>query len=211
MGLGARIKKCRDVKGMSQAALAEVMGLKNASIIGNWELGNSRPDADKICKLCDALGVSADYLLGRIPEDNVIAGDANELTRRYLAMDSRGQAVVRAIVDMEYEHCNRETDMTDVEVETENCQRYQMDEKYIARKHPKYYEMVQEVDQLKELRKARGASMEGILYFVWSTKPTSRICLADIMAVFYGVRVPSPEFARLIRSYLENNYNVTVF
>lgn len=211
MGMGARIKQWREVKGMSQAGLAECMGLKNASIVGNWELGNSRPDADKICKLCDTLGVSADYLLGRIPEDTVVANDAKELTRRYLALDSRGQAVVKSVVDLEYEHCNKDAAMADLEAETENCKRYQMPDKYISRNHPQYHAMVHEVDQLKELRKARGASMEGILYFAWSTKPTSRICLADIMAVFYSVRVPSPEFARLIRAYLEDNYNVDVF
>lgn len=211
MGLGARIKKCREVKGMSQAGLAECMGQKNASIIGNWELGNSRPDADKLCKLCDVLGVSADYLLGRIPEDTTIAGEANELTRRYLAMDGRGQAVVKAIVDLEYEHCNKGAAMADLEAEAENGERYQMTEKFITRSHPQYHEMVQEVDRIKELRKARGASMEGILYFAWSARPTSRICLADIIAVFHRVRVPSPEFGRLIRAYLEDRYNVDVF
>ncbi|EHQ04625.1 helix-turn-helix domain-containing protein [Leptonema illini] len=59
---GERLQRRRIEKGMSQGDLARAIGI-HQNQIGRYERGDSQPTADKIKKLCDALGVSKDYLL----------------------------------------------------------------------------------------------------------------------------------------------------
>ena len=49
---------------MTQQELAEALGESSGRVIYHWEKGSGRPDCDKIAKLCDLLGVSADELIG---------------------------------------------------------------------------------------------------------------------------------------------------
>ena len=61
--LGRRIKLARENAGLMQSELAAKIGVKSAGVISNWETDKSKPDADKIVALCNALGVSCSYLL----------------------------------------------------------------------------------------------------------------------------------------------------
>lgn len=63
-----RLKKTRDARGLSQADLAKKTGLQPAAV-SHFETGNRSPSFDNLRKLSDALGVSVDYLLGRIDEE----------------------------------------------------------------------------------------------------------------------------------------------
>lgn len=49
---------------MSQSAIADLVGVSQHAI-SRWELGKSEPRVAEIAKLCDAYGVSADYMIGR--------------------------------------------------------------------------------------------------------------------------------------------------
>ena len=49
---------------LSQTALAELVGVSQHAV-SRWEMGKSEPRAAEMSRLCDAYGVSADYLLGR--------------------------------------------------------------------------------------------------------------------------------------------------
>ena len=60
MSLGARIKELRTLSALSQAQLAEKIGV-NTSAVSLWE---NEPKASYIARLALALDVSADYLLG---------------------------------------------------------------------------------------------------------------------------------------------------
>ena len=62
--IGDRIRELRDLRNMTQQQLADGMGESSGRVIYNWEKGISRPDSDKIVKLCSVLRVSADELLG---------------------------------------------------------------------------------------------------------------------------------------------------
>ena len=84
MTLGERIRKSREEKGYMQSQLAEMVGVKSASIISNWEKDINKPDAEKLIKLCRVLDVSAAYMLdyyGR-PSEN-LSPEALALARRY--------------------------------------------------------------------------------------------------------------------------------
>ena len=63
MKIARRITEARNLSNMEQKELARRMGIKQQRL-SNWESGLNRPSADNIFEMSDALGVSADYLLG---------------------------------------------------------------------------------------------------------------------------------------------------
>lgn len=61
--LGERIHYYRTQKGLDKASLARIVGVSDVSI-GYWESGHiSEVGHRKLCRLCQALGVSLDSLL----------------------------------------------------------------------------------------------------------------------------------------------------
>lgn len=68
MSLGENIRNARIKKGLSQKELADLISNEEMTFgntaISNWEKGTSKPDADTLCSLCEALDVDANYLLG---------------------------------------------------------------------------------------------------------------------------------------------------
>ncbi|SDJ69224.1 helix-turn-helix domain-containing protein [Alkalibacterium thalassium] len=68
MNIGHRLANLREKKGLSQAALAERLGMSQSSI-AMWETNKRRVPDDALIKLADYYNVSTDYLLGRdVPE-----------------------------------------------------------------------------------------------------------------------------------------------
>ncbi len=63
LNFGQKIKKLRTDAGLSQAMLAEHIGVSVQSI-SNWECNNTMPDISQIVPLSSILCVSTDYLLG---------------------------------------------------------------------------------------------------------------------------------------------------
>lgn len=62
--IGEIIKDLRLKRGMTQAALAEKVGLKNQSTIAKWEKNENFPNGREVIKLTEIFNVTADYLLG---------------------------------------------------------------------------------------------------------------------------------------------------
>lgn len=63
MTLQENIREIRKAKGMTQEALAEVMGVSTASV-SKWETGQSAPEIPMLAALADYFEVSVDTLLG---------------------------------------------------------------------------------------------------------------------------------------------------
>lgn len=63
MEFGERLSNIRKEKKMSQQELAKKVGI-HANVLGRYERGEARPFVEMGVKLAQALGVSADYLLG---------------------------------------------------------------------------------------------------------------------------------------------------
>ena len=59
-----RIKELRMARGMTQKDLAKLLSCAPTAV-SKYELEQLGIDAETICKLCDILGCTADYLLGR--------------------------------------------------------------------------------------------------------------------------------------------------
>lgn len=78
-GIGARIRKYREDRGLSQLELAEKIGISNGRL-SNWEQGINRPDADVIAMICTALNVSASELL----DVHLSADELNDKERKVI-------------------------------------------------------------------------------------------------------------------------------
>src|SRR5579863_8883259 len=63
--VGARIKRARLKKDLSQGALAELVG-KTQTTISYWEGGHRSPDLDDIVSLADVLDVDVAYFFDRV-------------------------------------------------------------------------------------------------------------------------------------------------
>ena len=100
--IGEQIKKYRNIKGMTQQEIADALGESSGRVIYNWEKGIGRPDCDKLARLCDLLGVSADELIGcKSMAQRPTATEWNTL-QKYRALDEHGKEVVDYMIDSEY-------------------------------------------------------------------------------------------------------------
>jgi len=62
--LGLRLAKLREERGWSQEQLREKTRIERRETITQWENGTRKIKAEHILLLCEAFGISADYLLG---------------------------------------------------------------------------------------------------------------------------------------------------
>ena len=60
--IGKFISSCRKEAGLTQAALAEKLGITDRAV-SKWETGKSLPDASIMIELCNLLGISVNELL----------------------------------------------------------------------------------------------------------------------------------------------------
>ena len=97
-----QINKFLYIKGMTQQDIADALGESSGRVIYNWEKGIGRPDCDKLARLCDLLGVSADELIGcKSMADRPTATEWNSI-QKYRALDEHGKEVVDYLIDSEY-------------------------------------------------------------------------------------------------------------
>jgi transcriptional regulator with XRE-family HTH domain len=100
--IGEQIKKYRNIKGMTQQDIADALGESSGRVIYNWEKGIGRPDCDKLAKLCDLLGVSADELIGCKSMAQRPTATEWMTLQKYRALDEHGKEVVDYLIDSEY-------------------------------------------------------------------------------------------------------------
>lgn len=112
--LGTRIKTARERKKILQSELAEMIDVKSAGVISNWEKDLSKPDANKIVRLCKALNVSASYLLDYFGDDNFeIMPHEIELIKKYRNLDDKGRKLVDDVLERENENVETINDIAD--------------------------------------------------------------------------------------------------
>jgi HTH-type transcriptional regulator, competence development regulator len=86
--LAKRLRLARKEKKMTQEELAKIVSTKKTTI-SNYETGYSTPSNEMLSDLADALGVTSDYLLGRVDSpqgfkvdySKAIKPDTNELIK----------------------------------------------------------------------------------------------------------------------------------
>jgi transcriptional regulator with XRE-family HTH domain len=63
MEFSERLQQCRKAAGVTQAELAEYVGVLQKDV-SRWEKGIYKPNINYLVKICTRLNVSADVLLG---------------------------------------------------------------------------------------------------------------------------------------------------
>lgn len=103
--LGDRIKRARHERQMSQSELAGLLGV-GRSVISNWEHNVNQPLGDKLIHLCQALDLSAAYVLDYYGgETSALAGEDEETLHKLHKLDSLGQHIVSMVLNLEYKRC----------------------------------------------------------------------------------------------------------
>ena len=98
-----RLKEWRLKRGMSQEELARTADVPTASV-SHFETGHRFPNAETLRRLADALGVSADYLLGRVKDpigEDLEAADPEiaVLFRRFQGMSKGAREQVKQLFE----------------------------------------------------------------------------------------------------------------
>ena len=75
---GAQLHAAREAKGLSQAQMADKLGLAQQSYAA-WERRNVALRSDQLQQLAEILGVGVDQLLGRTPKPARAAGPVGKL------------------------------------------------------------------------------------------------------------------------------------
>lgn len=95
--IGNRIAKYRKAKGLTQEALANLMGVSSQAV-SKWETDASCPDISALPQLCKILGISTDELLtGKTDEVKMVPPSErkslDELTFRVKILSAQGDKV----------------------------------------------------------------------------------------------------------------------
>lgn len=95
--IGNRIAKYRKAKGLTQEALANLMGVSSQAV-SKWETDASCPDISALPQLCKILGVSTDELLtGKTDDVKMVPPSErkslDELTFRVKILSAQGDKV----------------------------------------------------------------------------------------------------------------------
>lgn len=88
---GELIKKRREKLNLTQAELAEIMGLKETSSISAWERGTAKLNTDKLFTLAQALKVDVGYFFGEVGEK--CSEDEKDLLMTYRKMCKRDRII----------------------------------------------------------------------------------------------------------------------
>ena len=89
---GERIRIARENKGLLQSELAASVGVKSSAVISNWEQNINKPDAEKMIKLCQILGVSPAWLLDYYGAEDINAIE-HDLLFGFRELNDEGQRI----------------------------------------------------------------------------------------------------------------------
>ena len=99
----ARLREWRLTRGMTQEELARKADVPTISV-SHFETGHRFPNAESLRRLADALGVSADYLLGRAKEpigEDLESADPEiaALFRRFQGMSEEAREQIKQLFE----------------------------------------------------------------------------------------------------------------
>lgn len=92
-----RLRQARELRGWSQAELAEKAGLQT-SAVSHFEVGRRSPSFDNLKRLAEALEVSIDFLSGRVAEPTGVGKRAEQFFRDFSKLSSQDQEIIARLV-----------------------------------------------------------------------------------------------------------------
>lgn len=109
---GDRLRNARKAKQLTQKELAAKIKAAHNSI-SNWENNQNMPDPVTIQQLCWALDVQPNYFFSMDPPQNrqqatlsQLSSDELEFIEKFRSLDERGQAVIFAVLEHEFNNAD---------------------------------------------------------------------------------------------------------
>ena len=96
--IGKFIAACRKEKGLTQAALAEKLGITDRAV-SKWETGKSLPDASIMMELCELIGTNVNELL--TGERSAMGEYAKKAEQSLIEMQAKAEKADRNLLRME--------------------------------------------------------------------------------------------------------------
>jgi len=96
---GERLVAARDAAGLSQRDLAEKIGVSQRALSW-WEREHVALKPDQLVALAEALGVTADHLLGRAPEKKRGSGPKGKAQKVFEAVSKLPRHQQKKIIDV---------------------------------------------------------------------------------------------------------------
>ena len=93
-----RLRAARGKRELSQGELADRANFQT-SAVSHFETGTRKPSFDNLRRLADALEVTTDYLLGRVTDDQALAG-ADRLHRHLDRLTTADRDLAENILEM---------------------------------------------------------------------------------------------------------------
>lgn len=93
-----RLRKARELRDLTQAELAKKARLP-VGAISHFEVGSRKPSFENLRRLADALGVTTDFLLGRVDEPRAVGSDLDTLYRHWSKLSSEDQEVASSLLE----------------------------------------------------------------------------------------------------------------
>ena len=113
-----RIKQLRKKKGVSQAELAELIGVKT-NTVSTWERGTRKPDFEALNLLSNYFEVSFEYILGSSDKEearvvptqdeldelalSALADELYDNVKKYCMLSNKSQKMIDALISATYQ------------------------------------------------------------------------------------------------------------
>ena len=113
-----RIKQLRKKKGVSQAELAEQIGVKT-NTVSTWERGTRKPDFEALNLLSNYFEVSFEYILGSSDKEearvvptqdeldelalSALADELYDNVKKYCMLSNKSQKMIDALISAKYQ------------------------------------------------------------------------------------------------------------
>lgn len=96
---GDTLRELRNAKGYTQQQAANLLGLKNKSTLGSWEVGKSEPDGYTLLKLCKIYDVSDLYsAFGEVSPRPLVTDAPIEIIEKYNFLKSEYKQIVESLI-----------------------------------------------------------------------------------------------------------------
>lgn len=122
MTLPERLKELRKEKHMTQAQLANVLGVAKGTV-AMWEMGKRNPSLETLEQMSAVFDRTVSYIMGTSDDPSspelsesemqqlgawAVEEDYMEVLMKYLRLDGRGKAAVEALINAEFSLCKAE-------------------------------------------------------------------------------------------------------
>lgn len=111
---GDTLRELRNLKGYTQQQVADLLGLKNKSTLGSWEVGKSEPDGYTLLRLCRIYEVEDIYnAFGEIAPIQFIPDAKCEPPIKYGLLNDESKKIVDNLIEqlLELQNQNNKKEM----------------------------------------------------------------------------------------------------